>query len=120
LAEGVSKYFLLSAQSQIRIQPSADFTILSRYLVVLIYNVKYFLMHTYLQLMLVNCLISMMHIKIYNNLFFSGFELISDNKTCVVPEAFLLFSRKENICRISIDNTNNDMIIPVTGVKDAR
>ncbi|XP_046394159.1 low-density lipoprotein receptor-related protein 6 [Ischnura elegans] len=48
-----------------------------------------------------------------------GYELISDNKTCVVPEAFLLFSRKENICRISIENTNNDMIIPVTGVKDA-
>ncbi|KAG8222032.1 hypothetical protein J437_LFUL003952 [Ladona fulva] len=48
-----------------------------------------------------------------------GYELIDDNKTCVVPEAFLLFSRKENICRISIENTNNDMIIPVTGVKDA-
>jgi hypothetical protein len=38
----------------------------------------------------------------------------------VVPEAFLLFARKENIGRISIENGNNDAVIPVTGVKDAR
>lgn len=49
-----------------------------------------------------------------------GYELARDNKTCVVPEAFLLFARKENIGRISIENTNNDNIIPVTGVKDVK
>lgn len=49
-----------------------------------------------------------------------GYELTKDKRTCVVPEAFLLFSRKENLGRISIENVNNDNIIPVTGIKDAR
>ncbi|XP_011297971.1 low-density lipoprotein receptor-related protein 6 [Fopius arisanus] len=48
-----------------------------------------------------------------------GYELTKDKKTCVVPDAFLLFSRKDNIGRISIENANNDNIIPVTGVKEA-
>ncbi|XP_015596782.1 low-density lipoprotein receptor-related protein 6 [Cephus cinctus] len=48
-----------------------------------------------------------------------GYELTKDKRTCVVPDAFLLFARKENIGRISIENANNDNIIPVTGVKDA-
>ncbi|XP_057340651.1 low-density lipoprotein receptor-related protein 6 [Microplitis mediator] len=48
-----------------------------------------------------------------------GYELKKDKKTCVIPDAFLLFSRKDNIGRISIENANNDNIIPVTGVKDA-
>ncbi|XP_012280055.1 low-density lipoprotein receptor-related protein 6 [Orussus abietinus] len=48
-----------------------------------------------------------------------GYELTKDKKTCVIPDAFLLFARKENIGRISIENANNDNIIPVTGVKDA-
>ncbi|XP_023718934.1 low-density lipoprotein receptor-related protein 6-like, partial [Cryptotermes secundus] len=48
-----------------------------------------------------------------------GYELAADQRTCVVPEAFLLFARKENIGRISIENGNNDAVIPVTGVKDA-
>ncbi|XP_015518016.1 low-density lipoprotein receptor-related protein 6 isoform X1 [Neodiprion lecontei] len=48
-----------------------------------------------------------------------GYELTKDERTCVIPDAFLLFSRKENIGRISIENANNDNIIPVTGVKDA-
>ncbi|XP_075213889.1 low-density lipoprotein receptor-related protein 6 [Lycorma delicatula] len=48
-----------------------------------------------------------------------GHELSSDEKTCVIPEAFLLFARKENIGRISIENAHNDAIIPVTGIKDA-
>jgi hypothetical protein len=50
----------------------------------------------------------------------AGYELAANERTCVVPEAFLLFARKENIGRISIENGNNDAIIPVTGVKDAR
>lgn len=48
------------------------------------------------------------------------YELVRDKKTCVIPDAFLLFSRKDKIGRISIENPNNDNIIPVTGVKDAR
>jgi hypothetical protein len=52
--------------------------------------------------------------------FIAGYELAATERTCVVPEAFLLFARKENIGRISIENGNNDAIIPVTGVKDAR
>ncbi|KAG8306441.1 hypothetical protein J6590_046757, partial [Homalodisca vitripennis] len=48
-----------------------------------------------------------------------GYELATDGHTCVVPEAFLLFARRENIGRISIENADNDAIIPVTGVKDA-
>jgi hypothetical protein len=57
----------------------------------------------------------------FRGLFFvAGYELAADQRTCVVPEAFLLFARKENIGRISIENGNNDAVIPVTGVKDAR
>ncbi|XP_058789142.1 low-density lipoprotein receptor-related protein 6 [Phymastichus coffea] len=48
-----------------------------------------------------------------------GYELTKDNRTCVVPEAFLLFTRKDKIGRTSIDNANNDNIIPITGIKDA-
>ncbi|XP_044734866.1 low-density lipoprotein receptor-related protein 6 [Chrysoperla carnea] len=48
-----------------------------------------------------------------------GHELGKDNKTCVIPEVFLLFARKENIGRISIENGNTD-IIPVTGVKNPK
>lgn len=48
-----------------------------------------------------------------------GHELGRDNKTCVVPEVFLLFARKENIGRISIENGNTD-IIPVSGVKNPK
>lgn len=49
-----------------------------------------------------------------------GYELSTDLRNCVVPEAFLLLARKENIFRISIENYNNDATIPVTGIKDAR
>ncbi|XP_029038470.2 low-density lipoprotein receptor-related protein 6 isoform X1 [Osmia bicornis bicornis] len=48
-----------------------------------------------------------------------GYELTKDKKTCVVPDAFMLFARKGNIGRISIENANNDNIIPLTGVRDA-
>uniref|UniRef100_A0A1B6BXD2 EGF-like domain-containing protein n=1 Tax=Clastoptera arizonana TaxID=38151 RepID=A0A1B6BXD2_9HEMI len=48
-----------------------------------------------------------------------GHELATDKKTCVVPKAFILFARKENIGRLSIENAHNEAIIPVTGVKDA-
>ena len=59
-------------------------------------------------------------VKNFYVLYIAGYELATNERTCVVPEAFLLFARKENIGRISIENGNNDAIIPVTGVKDAR
>lgn len=49
----------------------------------------------------------------------TGQELIADNKTCIVPEAFLLFSRRADIRRISLDTNNNDVVIPISGVQDA-
>jgi low density lipoprotein receptor-related protein 5/6 len=49
-----------------------------------------------------------------------GYELSTDLRNCVVPEAFLLLAKKENIIRISIENYNNDIIIPISGIKDAR
>ncbi|XP_025837382.1 low-density lipoprotein receptor-related protein 6 [Agrilus planipennis] len=48
-----------------------------------------------------------------------GYELTKDRHKCVVPEAFLLFTHKDSIGRISIENENNEMAIPVTGIKYA-
>lgn len=48
-----------------------------------------------------------------------GLELIADMKTCIVPEAFLLFSRHTDIRRISLETNNNNVAIPLTGVKEA-
>ncbi|CAH2276476.1 low-density lipo receptor-related 6 isoform X1 [Pelobates cultripes] len=48
-----------------------------------------------------------------------GLELINDMKTCIVPEAFLLFSRRADIRRISLETNNNNVAIPLTGVKEA-
>uniref|UniRef100_A0A8B9LD61 Low density lipoprotein receptor-related protein 6 n=1 Tax=Astyanax mexicanus TaxID=7994 RepID=A0A8B9LD61_ASTMX len=48
-----------------------------------------------------------------------GLELISDMSTCIVPEAFLLFSRHTDIRRISLETNNNNVAIPLTGVKEA-
>ncbi|KAE8613421.1 hypothetical protein XENTR_v10007716 [Xenopus tropicalis] len=48
-----------------------------------------------------------------------GLELISDMKTCIVPEAFLLFSRRADIRRISLETSNSHVAIPLTGVKEA-
>ncbi|XP_055856668.1 low-density lipoprotein receptor-related protein 6 [Episyrphus balteatus] len=50
------------------------------------------------------------------------YELANDKKTCVIPEAFLLFSRQEHIGRISIDyneGNHNDDVIPFKNVRDA-
>lgn len=52
--------------------------------------------------------------------FVTGYEIDSNLRSCVVPKAFLLFARKENIGRISIENAQNDAIIPASGIKDAR
>lgn len=47
-----------------------------------------------------------------------GQELASDGRTCVVPNAFILFARKENIGHISIENANSSSVIPISGIKD--
>lgn len=51
-----------------------------------------------------------------------GQELAINNKTCVVPNAFLLFSKKQTIGRLSIEHPipDNDDIIPIDGIKEAR
>jgi len=46
------------------------------------------------------------------------YELAPDRKTCVVPEAFILLTHKENITRISLDSTINDAVLPIAGMKD--
>lgn len=48
-----------------------------------------------------------------------GLELLSDLQTCVVPEAFLLFTSRAAIHRISLETHTNDVAIPLTGVKEA-
>ncbi|XP_072942283.1 low-density lipoprotein receptor-related protein 6 [Epargyreus clarus] len=47
-----------------------------------------------------------------------GLELGNDKKTCVEPEAFLIYSRKNVIGRISIENENNDAILPIKDLKE--
>ncbi|XP_058500814.1 low-density lipoprotein receptor-related protein 5 [Solea solea] len=47
-----------------------------------------------------------------------GMELLSDLQTCVVPEAFLLFTNRDNIRSISLGTNSNDVAIPLTGVKE--
>ncbi|XP_043220923.1 low-density lipoprotein receptor-related protein 5-like [Amphibalanus amphitrite] len=48
-----------------------------------------------------------------------GHELTSDLKTCIVPEAFLLYSQSKSIRRISLETPQNDVIIPLSGISDA-
>uniref|UniRef100_T1J651 EGF-like domain-containing protein n=1 Tax=Strigamia maritima TaxID=126957 RepID=T1J651_STRMM len=42
-------------------------------------------------------------------------ELTSNERTCILPEAFLLFSRKADIRRISLETNHNDVVIPLAG-----
>ena len=48
-----------------------------------------------------------------------GYELLADQRTCIIPEAFLLFSLADDIRRISLETNHNDVEIPLTGVKEA-
>ena len=48
-----------------------------------------------------------------------GLELLANGKTCIEPEAFLLFSRRADIRRISLETKHNDIVIPLAGVKEA-
>nr|XP_023018542.1 low-density lipoprotein receptor-related protein 6 [Leptinotarsa decemlineata] len=47
------------------------------------------------------------------------YELLGDGRTCVIPEAFLLFTKKGYIGRIGIENHNYEEIIPIAGIKQA-
>ncbi|CAG9792217.1 unnamed protein product [Diatraea saccharalis] len=47
-----------------------------------------------------------------------GLELSNDRKTCIEPEAFLVYSRKNVIGRISIENENNDAMQPIKDLKE--
>lgn len=49
----------------------------------------------------------------------NGLELLGDLQSCIVPEAFLLFSRHTDIRRISLETNSNTVAIPLTGVKEA-
>ncbi|KAK7490751.1 hypothetical protein BaRGS_00017980, partial [Batillaria attramentaria] len=48
-----------------------------------------------------------------------GLELVSNGTTCIVPEAFLLFSSQSNINRISLETSHYNQPIPIQGVKEA-
>lgn len=48
-----------------------------------------------------------------------GLELMKDSKTCIVPEAFLLFAHRTDIRRISLEYNYNNVIIPLQGVQEA-
>ena len=48
-----------------------------------------------------------------------GYELLADRKTCVVPEAFLLFTQREVIRIISLESRHNNVPIPVSGIGEA-
>ncbi|KAJ2950571.1 hypothetical protein O0L34_g8817 [Tuta absoluta] len=47
-----------------------------------------------------------------------GLELSTDRTTCIEPEAFLVYSRKNVIGRISVENENNDAILPIKDLKE--
>ncbi|RUS74219.1 hypothetical protein EGW08_018025 [Elysia chlorotica] len=48
-----------------------------------------------------------------------GLELRADGKTCIVPDAFLLFSSRSDIRRLSLETSYNNQPIPIQGVQKA-
>ena len=48
-----------------------------------------------------------------------NYELQSDNVTCLIPEAFLLFTRRDDIRRISLEVNRNEVVIPLANVREA-
>ncbi|XP_017772684.1 PREDICTED: low-density lipoprotein receptor-related protein 6 [Nicrophorus vespilloides] len=48
-----------------------------------------------------------------------GYELLKDKRKCVIPESFLLYAKHDGIARVSVENEDNDIQLPVTGVKNA-
>ncbi|XP_059051324.1 low-density lipoprotein receptor-related protein 6 [Achroia grisella] len=47
-----------------------------------------------------------------------GLELDNDRKTCIEPEAFLIYSRKNIIGHIGIEHENNDAVLPIKELKE--
>ncbi|XP_071956512.1 low-density lipoprotein receptor-related protein 6-like [Antedon mediterranea] len=48
-----------------------------------------------------------------------GLELHADKKTCIVPEAFLVFLRRNiGLRRIALETNNSDVAIPVVGARE--
>ena len=47
------------------------------------------------------------------------YELTADNKTCIIPEAFLLYTRRDDLRRISMETPNTNILIPVKHVQEA-
>ena len=48
-----------------------------------------------------------------------GLELISKGKKCIVPEAFLLFTRERDIKRVSLSESHRVVPIPLKGIEKA-
>lgn len=48
------------------------------------------------------------------------YELDKDKQTCVKPHTFLLYAKKDAIGRIGIENEDNENVIPIAGIKQAR
>ncbi len=49
-----------------------------------------------------------------------GYELGADGVTCVVPEAFILYTKKSTVGRLSLQpGMRNDYSLPLTGVSEA-
>lgn len=48
-----------------------------------------------------------------------GLELMRDNRTCVTPDAFLVFSRRTVIRWQALDMGHSDVALPLIGVREA-
>ncbi|CAH0560791.1 unnamed protein product [Brassicogethes aeneus] len=47
------------------------------------------------------------------------YELTDDKANCVKPNSFLLYTKKDSIGRIGIENEENNVTIPIQGIKQA-
>lgn len=47
----------------------------------------------------------------------TGMELMANNRTCIVPKAFLLVSEQRDIRRVSLETSNRDSTIPLAGLR---
>jgi low density lipoprotein receptor-related protein 5/6 len=48
-----------------------------------------------------------------------GLELSGNSQTCIVPEAFLIYSGQQNIKRLSLEANHRIRPIPIQGIKEA-
>jgi len=49
----------------------------------------------------------------------NGYELTANRKSCMIPEAVLLYTRRDDIVRISMETPNTNITIPLKGVEEA-